>query len=84
MLDTYTRSGGSGGGGRGFKAPSEVVFFACQYMKIPADLDPTPLEEFRSRTSPPPEEFLDPPLTREGPMHDGPDHGLLFTKIDFI
>ena len=34
-------------------------------MKIPADLDPNPppLEEFRPRTPPPPEKFLDPPLT---------------------
>ena len=32
--------------------PPQSVFFACQYMKIPADLDPTP----------PLEEFLDPPL----------------------
>ena len=32
-------------------------------MKIPVDLDPKPpLEEFRPRTPPPLEEFLDPPL----------------------
>ena len=32
-------------------------------MKIPVDLDPNPpLEEFRPRTPPPLEEFLDPPL----------------------
>ena len=42
--------------------PSEVLFLACQYMymKIPADLDSTPPEEFRPRTPPP---FLGPPLT---------------------
>ena len=27
---------------------------ACQYMKIPVDLNLTPLEEFRPRTPPPP------------------------------
>ena len=39
-------------GVRGFKPPSELFFFACQYMKIPKDLDPKP----------PLEEFLGPPL----------------------
>ena len=40
-------------------------FFACQYMKIPTDLDPNPpppFEEFWPRTPPPLKEFLDPPL----------------------
>ena len=42
-----------GGGVRGFSThtPQRFFFFACQYMKIPADLDPRPtLEEFRPRT----------------------------------
>ena len=45
--------------------PRAGFCFACQYMKIPADMDPKPpppLEEFRPRTPPPPEEFLGPPL----------------------
>ena len=55
------------GGGRGFKPPFRgfLFFFACQHMKIPTDLDPTPppFEEFWPRTPPPPlKEFLDPPL----------------------
>ena len=53
----FKRSGGSRGGGLGgLNPPFRCVFFACQHMKIPADLDPTP---------PPPEEFLDPSLKRE-------------------
>ena len=45
--------------------PSEVVFvFACQYMKIPVDLDPKhPPRRIPAQNPPPPlEEFLDPPL----------------------
>ena len=47
-----------GGGVRGVKPPSEGVssfFLACQYMKIPTDLDPNPppFEEFWPRTPPP-------------------------------
>ena len=59
---------GGGGGLGGLNPPSEVFFkiFACQYMKIPTDLDlppPPPFEEFWPRTPPPPlKEFLDPPL----------------------
>ena len=47
---------GGGGGVGGLNTPLRGVFFACQYMKIPADLDPnpSPLEEFRPRTPPPP------------------------------
>ena len=54
-------SSGSRGVG-GLTPPSEVFFLACQYMKIPTDLDPNPppLEEFWPRT--PLKEFLDPPL----------------------
>ena len=47
---------GGGGGSSGFTPPppSEGFFvFACQYMKIPADLDPNPPPlVFRPRTSP--------------------------------
>ena len=61
----HITSGGSkrGGGVKGFNTPLEV-FFACQNLKIPADLDPNfppPLEEFRPRP-PPLEEFVGPPL----------------------
>ena len=39
---------------------------ACQYMKIPTDLDPKPpFEEFWPRTPPPLKEFLDPPLDNQ-------------------
>ena len=57
----YMHAAADPGGGGG--NPSEF-FFACQYMKIPADLDPKPLllKEFGPRT-PPPEEFLGPPLS---------------------
>ena len=46
-----------------------MVLFACQYMKIPTDLDPNPtpqppLKNSGPDTPPPPplEEFLGPPL----------------------
>ena len=55
-----------GGGVRGFKPPLQrgfFFFFACQYMKIPTDLDPKPpFGELWPRTPPPFKEFLDPPL----------------------
>ena len=54
------------GGFRGFNPPppSEVVFFffACQYMKIPTDLDPKPRLRRILAQNPPFKEFLDPPL----------------------
>ena len=67
LYATYQISGGSGGGGggvRGFKPPLRGVFFlACQYMKIPMDLDPKPPPSKNSVPEPHPlEEFLDPPL----------------------
>ena len=47
-----------------WRVSTPEFFLACQYMKIPADLDPPPpLEEFRPNLPPPPEEFLGPPLT---------------------
>ena len=40
-----------GGGLGGLNPPSEFFFLACQYMKIPTDLDPKPpFEEFWRRT----------------------------------
>ena len=40
-----------GGGGVGGLNPRRRFLFACQYMEIPADLDPKPpLEEFLPRT----------------------------------
>ena len=53
-LCTYMQWRIQGGGVRGFNLPPPECVFACQYMKIPADLDPNP---------PPLEDFLDPPLT---------------------
>ena len=52
-------------GGRGLPPPPRF-FFACQYIKIPADLDPNPppppLKNYGPEPPPPLEEFLDPPL----------------------
>ena len=43
-------AGGSKGGGGGLKGvnlPQRfILFFACQYMKIPADLDPNPIRRW--------------------------------------
>ena len=74
----YTTGGGSsgsrGGGGLGGlpPPPSEVLFlffFACQYMKIPTNLDPNP-PPFRRilAQNPPLKEFLDPPLGGGGAL----------------
>ena len=44
-------------GGLGGLTTLRGFLFVCQYMKIPADLDPNPpppLEEFRPRPPPPP------------------------------
>ena len=63
-------SSGSRGGFRGFKPPplQRVFFFACQYMKIPTDLDPIPPPPSKNSGPEPPthKEFLDPPLE---PVH---------------
>ena len=43
--NTLARSLGCSGGSRvvrGFNPPPRLFVFACQYMKIPEDLDPTP------------------------------------------
>ena len=51
------------GGGLGGLTPFRGLFyFACQYMKIPADLDPTPLKNSCPELPPPLEKFVDPPL----------------------
>ena len=52
-------SSGSRGGGRGFNPPPLqrlfLFFFACQYMKIPTDLDPKPpLRRILAQNPPPP------------------------------
>ena len=62
--DIYISSSGSRGGFRGFNPPFRgVFFFACQYMKIPTDLDPKPpLRRILAQNPPPLKEFLDPPL----------------------
>ena len=51
-----------GGGELGGLTPE--FFLACQYMKIPADLDPNPppLKNSGPEQPPPLEEFLGPPL----------------------
>ena len=58
MVGHLSTSGGSWGvGGLNTHTPEVFLLLACQYMKIPADLDPTPpppFEEFRPRTPPPP------------------------------
>ena len=44
-----------------------IFLLACQYMKIPTDLDPNPpppLRRILAQNPPPPKEFLDPPLDR--------------------
>ena len=71
-------SGSRGGGGLGGLTPPFrgcfLCFFACQYIKIPTDLDPNPppFEEFWPRTPPPPfKEFLDPPLLFIKPPRSG-------------
>ena len=64
-IDVYYSSGSRGGGFRGFKPPPSDVFFfffACQYMKIPTDLDPKPPLRRILAQNPPFKEFLDPPL----------------------
>ena len=68
----YTSSGSRGGGGLGGLTPPPfrgVFVVACQYMKIPTDLDPNPppppLRRILAQNTPPPppvKEFLDPPL----------------------
>ena len=55
-------------GGLAGLTPPPQIFFACHYMKLPADLDPkpTPLKnsgpEPPPPPPPPPEEFLGPPV----------------------
>ena len=44
-------------GGRGVKPPPSV-FFACQYMKIPANLDPNPPPLKNPGSDPPPLEAM--------------------------
>ena len=51
-----------GVGGLGGLTPPRLFFFACQYMKIPVDLDPTPPPPTLKNSGLPPEEFLGPPL----------------------
>ena len=53
-----------GGGGLGGLTPLQRlgVFCACQYMKIPTDLDPKPPLRRILAQNPPFKEFLDPPL----------------------
>ena len=53
-------------GGLGGLTPPPRGFFvvACQYMKIPADLDPKHTHPRPEPRTPPPEEFLDPPLKK--------------------
>ena len=62
---------GGGGGVGGLTPPPPpplqrlvFLFFACQYMKIPTDLDPNPPPPLRRilAQNPPFKEFLDPPL----------------------
>ena len=55
-------SGSRGGGVGGVNPPFRGCFFACQYMKILTDLDPTPPPSKNSGPEPPLKEFLDPPL----------------------
>ena len=62
----YRVSSGSRGGG-GFRGFVFLVFFACQYMKIPTVLDPNPPPLRRILAQNPPfKEFLDPPLRVAG------------------
>ena len=55
-----------GGGLGGLNPPLRGFCFACQYIEIPADLDPNTPPPKNSGPQPPPpppaEEFLDPPL----------------------
>ena len=60
--DEYSSGSRGGGGVRGFKPPFRGFFFACQYMKIPTDLDPKPPLRRILAQNPPFKEFLDPPL----------------------
>ena len=54
------------GGVGGLNPPLQrlfFVFFACQYMKIPMDVDPKPPLRRILAQNPPFKEFLDPPLS---------------------
>ena len=48
---------------------TSCFIFACQYMKIPTDLDPKPPLRRILAQNPPFKEFLDPPLTRPSRRH---------------
>ena len=69
FLSVHISVADPGGGGLGGLTPPPpfrgcfLFFFACQYMKIPTDLDPNPPPPFRRILAQnPPFEFLDPPL----------------------
>ena len=71
LVSGYNSGGSMGVWVRGFNPPSGFFFFACQYMKIPTDLDPNPPPPKNSGPEPPPrpppppppaKEFLDPSL----------------------
>ena len=55
VADPEGGGGGGGGGGRGVNPPFRgFVLFACQYMKIPTDLDPNPpLRRILAQNPPP-------------------------------
>ena len=66
-LHMYRRCwhGGVSSGSRDPPPPLQRLFwgfFACQYMKIPTDLDPNPPLRRILAQNPPFKEFLDPPL----------------------
>ena len=51
---SYDNSSVADPGGLGGLTPSQMFFFACQHMKIPADLDPNPPLKNSSPELPPP------------------------------